>query len=216
MKDIKVLLKANDLKELLSIPHLKEILKLCQIWNTIRSAQRLLIKTEEYAESPTKNRDIFYGLITTSSYVFEGIKTSVKILKKIAAIVPKNKQKDIAWIHSEVADSNSFYNTVIAKIRNNIGFHFNYSINDEQIKNVAVEFPLTFAKSTSEKRIDSVYLMADHLMAELPPFANISDNNKENELEEMIINLREYAIRFCDFLEEIIFESYKQYLEIEV
>ncbi|MHB2155759.1 type II toxin-antitoxin system RelE/ParE family toxin [Calditrichota bacterium GD2] len=214
MKDIKVLLKSNDINELLSIPHLKEILKLCQILNTVRSAQRLLIITEKYSKGLIRNRDIFYGLITISSYVFEGIKTSEKILTKIATLIPKDKKNEIAWIRSEINNKKSFYNRVIAKIRNNIGFHFNYSITNEQIRKVADDFPLTFAQSRSEKKIDFVYLMADQLMSEMSPFSNITNIEKEKELKNMIIKLGEYANRFCDFLEETIAISLRQHLEL--
>ena len=210
----KLILHAQDFTELKAIPHLREVLVLSYIMNTIRSTQRFLISSEKRSETPTKARDIFFGLVVSASFIYEGMKTAEGIVKKVAVSLPRELHSDIAWLVGEVQhDKSSFFNTILEKLRNGIAFHFNLSISDELLKDAISSFPPVFAEGASEMTVDWSYVLADNLVTQYFAAYDPSAGESDAKVTRAVQRLSAYSDRFCVMLDHAITELIRNHAE---
>jgi hypothetical protein len=208
----KIILKANDYKSFIRIPNIKQIIILGHILNTIRSSQRLLIETKDDVETSISLRNKIYALLSCSCHTFEGMKRSSNILKKISPKVTKNTNlyRDIYWIINEVEkNKSSVFKTTLTKIRNKIGFHFNFTISEDYLKKSIVNFPPVIAEGATIKIIDMSYVISDYYIAQF--FDNI---DPKRDIKSLISTIAEYNLRLCDVLEKIIDDLLSDYTKI--
>lgn len=202
----KVVLQAKEFAELRTIPFLREIIVLSSIMNTVRSSQRFLLLTDERPDEPPKKRDTIFGLISTSSFVYEGMKTAAGILKQLASSMPEDLRDDVAWLINQERDTDSLLNTTLERIRNGIAFHFNLQIGDDVLKQAVPNYPPVFQEGSSDKVIDSAYSLADEVIAQLFSRCDRTSGTPEEKVVRLVQQLSKYNIKLCKVLERVIAE----------
>ncbi len=200
----KIILQAKDFAELKAIPFLREMTVLAFIMNTLRSSQRFMLLTEERRDGPAKTRDTIFGLISTSSYVYEGMETAATILKQIATAVPKPMHGEVAWLINEVKNRNSLFNTTLKKIRNGIAFHFNLQIGDDIFRHAVNSFPPIFEQGSSARIIDSAYTLADDVVTQFFSAYDSSSGTPEEKVVRLVQQLSTYNVKLCEVLDNVI------------
>jgi hypothetical protein len=210
----KVFLKARDLKEVRSIPHLHEILVLTYILNTMRSSQRLVMSISGRPESPTTSRDNLFGLLVNISFTYEAMKRASGILSKLVISLPKELHNDIAWVISEVhIQKDSFFNTILERLRNGIAFHFNLAISEDHVAEAIKAFPVLFGEGLSRKIVDWSYVLVDDIVTKY--FARYDQSTVEpsDKAINLLGRLSEYNHKFCNTLEQVVAELMVNYTE---
>jgi hypothetical protein len=200
----KVVLHVEDFTQLKGIPFLREVIILSYIMNTIRSSQRFLLLNEEQPNGPAKSRDTIFGLITTSSFVYESLKTAAGILKQVGPSLPRELHAEIAWVINEEKDDSSLYKTTLANIRNRIAFHFNLQIGDDTLKAAVQHYPPVFEEGSSNRTIDSAYVLADEVITQLFAQCDPSDGIPEEKVIRLLEQLSKYNVRLCEVLDNVI------------
>jgi len=200
----KVVLQANDFTELKKIPFLREVIVLSYIMNAVRSSQRFLLLTDEDSNGPAKTRDTIFGLITTSSLTYEGMKTAAGVLKQLAPSLSKELHGDVAWVISEERNTNSLLNTTLERIRNRIAFHFNLQIGDDILKEAVYGYPPVFEEGSSSRTIDSVYVLADEVITQLFAQRDPSWETPQDKVVGLLQQLSQYNVRLCEILDKVI------------
>ena len=200
----KIFLQAKNFTELKAIPFLREMIVLSFIMNTIRSSQRFLLMIDERPDGPAKKRDILFGLISTSSFVYEGIKTAAGIMKQLASSLPKELYSDVAWIINEENNSDSLFNTTLEKIRNGIAFHFNLQFGDDTLKQAVHVYPPVFEEGSSSITIDSAYSLADKVIAQIFSKYDSSSGTPEEKVVRLVPLLSQYTVKLCEVLDNVI------------
>lgn len=209
----RVVLQAKDWAELKAIPFIREMIVLSFIMNTIRSSQRFMILTDERPNGPAKTRDIIFGLISTSSFVYEGVKTAAGILKQIAPSLPKELHGDIAWVINEERDRASLFNTTLEKVRNGIAFHFNLQIGDDILRQAIHNYPPAFEEGSSARTIDSAYTLADEVVTQFFSLYDSSSRTPEEKVVCLVQQLSTYNVKLCEVLDKVIANVISEHAE---
>jgi len=209
----RIVLGANDFAQLKGIPFLRDVIVLSHVMNTIRSSQRFLLMNEEQPNGPTKSRDTVFGLITTLSFVCEGVKTAAGILKQVAASLPEKLHNDIAWVTTEEKDCNSLFNTTLTSIRNQVAFHFNLQVGDDILGLAVQNYPPVFEEGTSSRIVDSAYVLADDVIAQIFAQCVPSDGTPSAKMVHLLEQLSQYSVRLCKILDSVIAHLIADYTE---
>jgi hypothetical protein len=162
-----VTLTARDAKELEKIPHIREVLTLCHIMNTILSGRTFILRGA-YEDLPLGQRDRGFFLLSTSSYVYEGILKTFHILKKFMDQLPKERQPDFVLLRSEVSGPRSFWKTVLKPIRNELVFHFSNVLASAPFAITVGQYPPVLSIGTTATNIEAVYSLPDDYDNKLP------------------------------------------------
>ena len=173
--------------------------------NTLRSSQRFSVLIDKLPESPVKKRDEIFGLLTTVSFVHEGIKTSAGILNQLASSLPKLRN-EIAWVLNEYNKSDSFFNTTLSDIRNQAVFHFGLQLGDNILKCAVKKYPPIFAEGTSEQIIDWSYTLADKVVEAVLMKFEPSSGTDEEKAYNLVKQFTDYTLKLSDVLENVIAE----------
>ena len=210
----RVALKARDIQEVRSIPYLRDILVLTYILNTMRSSQRLIISTSSKPDIPTRPRDNLFGLLVNISFTYEAMKTASGVLKKLAASLPKHLQKDLSWVIIEVDAQDSFFNSILEKIRNGVAFHFNLAISEDDLAQAIHTFPVILGEGLSTKIGDWSYVLVDNLVTQYFARYDPSPGEPTEKAIALLERLKEYNRKFCATLEQVVAELMVNYSEI--
>ncbi len=199
----KVVLEAENFLELLSIPLLRESLVLSHIMNTLRSSQRFVLSTDALPDGPVKARDNIFGLLSTVSFVYEGMERAAGVLNQLAASLP-NLRNDIAWVINEHKQPNSLFNTTLKKIRDQIVFHFGMQIGDDVLNRAVKGYPPVFAQGSSERIVDWAYTLSDAVVEQMLVAYDTTDGTTEDKERRLVIQLTEYTLKLSDVLDKVI------------
>jgi hypothetical protein len=172
--------------------------------NSIRSAQRLLILTQEREDGPAKERDTLFGLLSTISFVYEGMKTAAGILNQLATDLPKDLHADIAWVIGETKENSSLFNTTLKDIRNGIAFHFNLQIGDEILKEAVCSYPPVFEEGSSDDAIGCSYSLADSVVIQFFCLYDPLQGKPKEKVINLVDRLSSYNVKLCEALDKII------------
>jgi hypothetical protein len=187
-----------------TIPFLREIIVLSFIMNTVRSSQRFMLLTNDRPDEPAKKRDTLFGLISTSSFVYEGMKTAAGILKHLVSSLPKELHNDVAWLINQERNTDSLFNTTLERIRNGIAFHFNLQIGDDILKQAVHSYPPVFEEGSSNMTIDSAYSLADEVVSQFFSQYDTSSGTPEEKVVHLVQQLADYNVKLCEVLDNVI------------
>jgi hypothetical protein len=211
----RVILKATDLSQIKSIPHLREILVLGYILDTLRSSQRLIMATSEKSGGTTQARDNLFGLLTNISFMYEGMKTASGLLKKLAPSLPRTLHADVAWVISEVESrQDSLFNTVLERMRNGVGFHFNLAISESHLEDAVISYPVVFGEGATRQIGDWSYVFSDNVVAQYFALYDLSPGGQTDKVRALSKKLGEYNHRFCKTLDHVVAQLIFDFSEI--
>lgn len=213
-KSAKAILKVFSNAELGKIPNIREALVLCHIVNSINSTNRSLFRIGEPGQSPSSRRDIIYGIIALAGYLYEGIERSEDILKDLVCILPANLRTECAWPRSEVHENNSFYKTILEKIRNKLSFHFSEVLSSPEWLQKVDRFPVLLGEGSGPTNCDFVYTLTDDIIHDYFVSLSPGDETSAEKLTQLAKKLNNYVTRFCRLLEQTIEYIFSAYLDV--
>jgi len=162
---MKLLIDISDAKEINRIPYIRELIVLSYIVNSIDSMRDQYIQMSQRPQTPASNRDAIYGMIQLSALSYEAMNKANSVIKKLANIVPTTLHSEIAWLHSELKSPLSFYNEVLAPIRNELGFHFSHSLANLPLHKCIPHVPPILAETDYKEYPQLIYVLPTEIIS---------------------------------------------------
>jgi len=217
---IRLILKRGLLPDLKDEEKLIYAIQLSRILSSLRYNQ---IIHEKIFEKDNGNTNIQLNLLINHAAVLcEGIKKFETLKAKLVSLdAYKENIVKIKNIFNETENENSFYNTVIYKIRNKIAFHFDEDVITEVLEEYIDEHlkekeDIVFFQGKTELVADTIYPLADninfHYILKSIKGENLSDKDRFIILSKELLNLSKL---FIGILENIIPELIQDYCELK-
>jgi hypothetical protein len=202
---MQLLINIRDAKEINKVPHIRELIVLCHIVNSNHSIRDQYLRMDHSSLEPASMRDNIYGMLLLSSITYEGMLKGNSILKNLAGIVPENLYSEIAWLHSEIKSSNSFFNKVLKPIRNELGFHFTHSLANLPLHKSIPRIPPVLAEVSEGEESEMIYVLPTDIMSSYFLSLVSEPIDPKERLTSMITQLGEYNRRISNLFREIVY-----------
>jgi hypothetical protein len=190
---MRITINVKQPSEINNVPHLRELIQLCHISNALDYMIRQTVQSDP--ETTVSKRNTAYALIFVSSLIFEGMSTAKSLLKNMADILPKFILKETAWIFTEVDSPTSFRNTVLAAIRNQVGFHFANGLIKNPFETTIPRFPPILAEAQQTDGTDLVFTLPTDIFTGY--LATLGDQSKspEQRVTDLVGQIAGYSTR---------------------
>jgi hypothetical protein len=212
----KVVLKISNVEELLRIQNIQTLIVFCHIYNNVSTSHRLLLSLHRQPISFLSDRDNMYMINVSSSYLYEGIKKAYRLLRNNYSLIPTDSHSEYAWMRGEIFNHDSFYNKILSNIRNKLGFHFSGDVFSNTYISRLESFPITIGSGIKDNSINFAFEYTDTIMMYYLSSLVNSDRSDEDNIIYIVENLRDYNIRYIDFIRAIINSIAGNYTELEV
>lgn len=212
----KLLLRVNSADELLRVPNIQVLIVLCHIYNNISTSHRYLFTIAEQPISFLSNRDNMFMLIVSSSYMYEGIDRTYRLLNNNYNLIPQNNYSDYTWLREQITNDSSFYKNILSNIRNKLGFHFSEDVFSTNYISHLESFPVIIGNGEIDNPVNFTFEFTDTIMMYyLSSLVNSNDSN-EDKIRYILSELRDYNIRFTKFIRSVIESIANNYSELEI
>ena len=164
MELIKVSLKDECIDKLREDRAFRIVIQLCRMVNILRGNLRLYLNISD--EDRLLNvKDSFDLILIHCSLLYEAMKEFSSLCKDLKNYDVWNEYlEDIKIITRESGKKDSFTNTILSKIRNEIIFHFAEGLIEEMIEGFDFRKDASFLMGKSDQVRDVTYILADNLI----------------------------------------------------
>lgn len=164
MELINVVLKDEYIDKLKEDKTFRIVIQLCRMVNILRGNLRLFLSVSN-EDRLLDVKDRFDLLLIHCSLLYEAMKEFTSLCKNLKNYDVWNEHfEDIKIITREFGKKDSFTNTVLYKIRNEIMFHFGEGLIEEMIEGFDFRKDASLLIGKSEKVGDIIYVLADNLI----------------------------------------------------
>ena len=202
---MKVLINIRDANEINKVPHIRELIVLSYLLNTNHSARDQYLQRFKPSDAAATMRDNIYGMIQLSSLAYEGMRVAHSILRKLAGIIPRTQDSEIAWLQHEVKSPDSFYSTVMKPIRNELGFHFSHCLANLPLHKSLPHIPPTLAETNNEDDSELIYVLPTDIISSYLLSLMPEPTDPADRLIWIITQLGEYNNRIGRLLREMVY-----------
>jgi len=150
-------------------------------------------------------RDNIYGMLQLSSLTYEAMHKASSIFKKLMENIPKDLYSEIAWVHTEIKSSNSFYNKVLKPIRNELGFHFSHCLANLPLQKSIPHVPPIFAESDEENNSELIYILPTDIMSSYFLSLVSEPVDPVERINWLITKLGEYNNRIMNLFRTVVY-----------
>ena len=164
MELLKIILRDDCIDELRNDKAFKIVIQLSRIVNILRGSLRLYLNVSN-EDKLLDVKDRFDLILIHCSLLYEGIKEFTSLCKDLKNYDVWNDHfEEIKIITRESGKRNSFTNTILSRIRNEIIFHFGEGLIDEMIDGFDFRKDASFLMGKSDQVKDVIYVLTDNLI----------------------------------------------------
>jgi len=161
---MKVTLRDDCIDKLREDKAFRIVIQLCRMVNILRGSLRLYLNVSN-EDRVLDVKDRFDLILIHSSLLYEAIKEFSALCKDLKNYdVWMEHFEDIKIITKESGKKDSFTNTILSKIRNEIVFHFGEGLIEEMIAGFDFRKDASLLIGKSEQVKDIIYVLADNLI----------------------------------------------------
>ncbi len=200
MKCNRILLDRKQWNSIKGQPEFIASIQLSRFINTIRSAQRNYLRIPDNGNLPN-TKDRVEQQFVYAAILYEVIQSLSKLFPKIKHLKAwQENTQIIKELNKERSDKNSYYNTVIEAIRNQVAFHFDEIAVSKAVNLLAKKERYLLASSETEYNKDMVFNIVDDLVFNYVISADtsaLSEVDKFERILKYVVDISEMIVKLA-------------------